>query len=101
MSDQAAAPVPAGWYPDPQDASRGRFWDGTAWTDQYHHAGQPLPIAQLKAPPGTDWNTPWIWVIVLIPVVTYIPLLFLPWHVLSHIDPNSPASIIQAEFDLL
>lgn len=24
----------AGWYPDPQDGSRYRWWDGTAWTDQ-------------------------------------------------------------------
>ncbi|HET7385860.1 MAG TPA: DUF2510 domain-containing protein [Nocardioidaceae bacterium] len=24
---------PAGWHPDPQDASRLRYWDGTAWTE--------------------------------------------------------------------
>ena len=24
---------PAGWYPDPQDADRQRYWDGTAWTE--------------------------------------------------------------------
>lgn len=23
-----------GWYPDPGDPGRRRFWDGTAWTDQ-------------------------------------------------------------------
>jgi uncharacterized protein DUF2510 len=23
----------AGWYPDPQQPSRWRYWDGTAWTD--------------------------------------------------------------------
>lgn len=34
MSDPTATP---GWYPDPQGASssRQRWWDGTAWTDQY------------------------------------------------------------------
>jgi hypothetical protein len=25
----------AGWYPDPEDATRQRYWDGTAWTDHW------------------------------------------------------------------
>lgn len=24
--------APAAWYPDPQDAHRWRYWDGTTWT---------------------------------------------------------------------
>ena len=24
---------PAGWYPDPQQPERQRWWDGTEWTD--------------------------------------------------------------------
>lgn len=31
---QAAQPVPAGWYPDPEQAATQRYWDGAAWTDQ-------------------------------------------------------------------
>lgn len=36
--DESPAPrrvvvVPPGWYPDPDDPERTRFWDGTAWTD--------------------------------------------------------------------
>ncbi len=27
---------PADWYPDPDDASRWRYWDGQRWTDHYH-----------------------------------------------------------------
>ena len=30
----AATPAtPAGWYPDPNDASQQRYWDGSAWTE--------------------------------------------------------------------
>lgn len=32
----------AGWYPDPQDPSRTRWWDGARW-------GQPAPAPQLAA----------------------------------------------------
>ena len=34
---------PAGWYEDPTDASRLRYWDGSAWTD--HHAVRQEPGA--------------------------------------------------------
>ena len=30
-----AAPVP-GWYPDPADATRQRYWDGAAWSPHTH-----------------------------------------------------------------
>lgn len=33
---------PAGWYPDPQNASRQRYWDGTAWTE---HTAEGSPGA--------------------------------------------------------
>lgn len=29
----AAATVPAGWYPDPAEPTRARWWDGSTWTD--------------------------------------------------------------------
>lgn len=44
--------TPAGWFPDPQDPTQYRYWDGTAWTehrsprttttDQLSKAGQDL-----------------------------------------------------------
>ncbi|MFF2274225.1 DUF2510 domain-containing protein [Agromyces sp. NPDC058136] len=37
---QQATPTPAGWYLDPDDTARLRWWDGTAWTDQ-RQAPQP------------------------------------------------------------
>lgn len=33
---------PAGWYPDPQDANRQRYWDGNAWTE---HTADATPQA--------------------------------------------------------
>lgn len=33
---------PAGWYPDPQDATRQRYWDGSAWTE---HTADGAPQA--------------------------------------------------------
>ena len=28
-----ATATPAGWYPDPNDAAKQRYWDGSAWTE--------------------------------------------------------------------
>lgn len=36
-------PVPAGWYPDAQNAALQRYWDGTAWTE---HTAPAAPPAQ-------------------------------------------------------
>ncbi len=32
--------TPAGWYPDPHQAGSQRYWDGSAWTEHRHSAGQ-------------------------------------------------------------
>lgn len=42
----------AGWYPDPSDPSRQRYFDGTAWTDNYAPFGPPAPAAQTAPKPG-------------------------------------------------
>jgi len=87
MSAPGTPTTPAGWYPDPQNPAQGRFWDGTAWTDLYHQPGTPFPAAPpLKAPPGTDWSTPWIWLIVVLPVIPQLLLLFVPWGSMFDID---------------
>jgi hypothetical protein len=79
--------TPAGWYPDPHDVTRGRYWNGYAWTDLYHTPGQPIPAGAVpKAPPGTDGATPWIWLIVLMPLVPTVLLLFVPWGSMFEID---------------
>lgn len=40
MSEQHAA----GWYPAPGDATRERYWDGSAWTENYRSSGSTDPI---------------------------------------------------------
>ncbi len=34
---------PAGWYPDPSDTSRRRYWGGRGWTDRTEAASGDLP----------------------------------------------------------
>ena len=55
---------PAGWYPDPQDAGRQRYWDGDAWTEHTADAspqasGQPSgPASTASTVGGPDT---WTW----------------------------------------
>jgi len=52
MSDTPAA----GWYPDPEDATQQRYWDGTQWTE--HRAplsGGQAPVSG-QAPGQQDWS---------------------------------------------
>ena len=44
-------PTPAGWYPDPSEAARLRFWDGEVWTEQTR-PGQPDAVGMPQPAPG-------------------------------------------------
>ena len=99
MSAQATPPVPAGWYPDPQNPATARYWDGATWTEHRHQPGQPAP--KLRAPEGTEPNTLWIWLLVLLPLIAYIPLPFIPWQ--SYIEsmmqnPTNTSGAFNAQF---
>ena len=50
MSEQ----TPAGWYPDPEDASHQRYWDGTAWTD--HRTPATPQWGQAQQPAQQQWG---------------------------------------------
>lgn len=38
--------IPAGWYPDPADNSRSRWWDGAGWTSSISEPQPPAPAPQ-------------------------------------------------------
>lgn len=38
------------------------------------------PAAQLRAPEGTDPSTPWIWLILVIPIVQFLPVFLIDWE---------------------
>lgn len=44
--------VPAGWFPDPYDPSRLRYWDGTAWTEHRSPATPAPPVHPAQIPPN-------------------------------------------------
>ena len=57
---------PAGWYPDPQDSSRQRYWNGTAWTEHTADgapqaagaaAGQPVTSSSASDPDTWTWQS--------------------------------------------
>jgi len=53
MSEENSLPA-AGWYPDPADATRIRWWDGQTWTQHVAVAD----AAATPAAPQPDRSTP-------------------------------------------
>ena len=78
-STPATPVIAAGWYQDPSNAAQQRWWDGTKWTEQVSAPayGSPQAYEQLKAPAGTSGNTPWIWLVVFLPLLGLLPLFFI------------------------
>jgi len=78
MTNDLAQQVPAGWYADPSGATAQRWWDGARWTEHVAPAVRPYgePAQPTRVPAGTPVDTAWIWLAVLLPLLT-VPLLFM------------------------
>ncbi|MFL6107958.1 MAG: DUF2510 domain-containing protein [Marmoricola sp.] len=50
--------TPAGWYPDPQDPSQVRYWDGQAWSETTAPAG-PVAPSEPAAPAAPSDTSPY------------------------------------------
>lgn len=87
--------TPAGWYPDYTGQPQLRWWDGSRWTEHVHASApqayapaqqqaQPYSAAPAKVAEGTPVYNPFIWILVLLPVIsivrslTYRPTVIIP-----------------------
>ncbi|WP_163630751.1 G5 domain-containing protein [Microbacterium sp. B35-04] len=75
---------PPGWYPDPVNATRQRWWDGGAWSPHVASNGTSWvePIPATPTPPaqrGSRRMPVWVWVLIgavaLIPVILLSPVV--------------------------
>lgn len=46
--------TPQGWYPDPNDSTIVRWWDGQQWTSHTHRRAEPSPVVQNPTAPVVD-----------------------------------------------
>lgn len=92
--------APAGWYPDPSDPTRQRWWDGARWAAP---AAPVAPAPQVAAPVAVDTNTVWVWLAIVMSVLPIGILFLIDWdgyfvalsQVPSGFDPT--AALLQWE----
>jgi hypothetical protein len=103
MDDQVPPGVSAGlpppnWYPDPQDPSRSRYWDGTRWTEHTHSLVGP-PVVATYQPLLTPART--LFLMFAVTLVLTVVALLSDWAELSLLGGilEDPASVSPAEAD--
>lgn len=78
MSDTPAAdaPIPAGWYADATVPGQMRWWSGTEWTQHVNAPYSAAPAVRPSLPPDRPVYSVFIWLIVLLPLLTYGSFFF-------------------------
>ncbi len=85
--------TPAGWYPDPADPSRSRWWNGSAWADgpaapasaasypaaPAYPSAPPVPGAS-AAPAGVKTDTVWIWLAIAAGTLPFLTIFLIDWE---------------------
>lgn len=73
---------PAGWYPDPNNASQQRYWSGHSWTEHWRPGAQgPAPV---WSPPPPAATGKWYFVITIATVGLLAAVPF--FHAASRLD---------------
>ncbi|MCW3765139.1 DUF2510 domain-containing protein [Paenarthrobacter ureafaciens] len=68
--------TPPGWYPDPSQPQQMRWWDGVQWTQNVAPGpAQYMPVQRPLISNETPVYNPFIWAIVLLPLVAIFLLL--------------------------
>ncbi|BDI21805.1 DUF2510 domain-containing protein [Herbiconiux sp. L3-i23] len=79
----AEQPTPPGFYPDPQGGASRRWWDGTKWTETLEGSAWTTPVGpdgrpiQPELPAGTKYDSAFIWIFSIIPLLTLVQLLIM------------------------
>jgi len=98
-----AGSAPAGWYTDPSNAQRNRWWDGTQWTENY--SDPYSPATALKAPEGTRVYNLWIWLVVFVPYLTLpflgaiLPGIFAGFT--ASFNPTDPDLVTRGQLEMM
>lgn len=67
---------PSGWYPDPQDSTRQRYWDGTTWTEHTaDNSPQAAGATAMSAGHTTSGSEPdtWTWQSIVVTILCCAP----------------------------
>jgi hypothetical protein len=81
-----AASIPPGWFADPSGEQRMRWWDGVQWTE---HVSAPAQSAFVAAPERntvpatTPVGNVFIWIIVLLPIVSLLASFTIDYRALA------------------
>jgi hypothetical protein len=85
MTDVHAAP--AGWYPEPDGTDGQRWWDGTRWTEYSTPLAAPPYVpydagnaGAARVPAGTPTSTVWVWLVVVLPILAYVPFFLIDFE---------------------
>ena len=91
--------TPAGWYPDPENPSHSRYWNGTAWTSWHRSGPRTSPPSPQYRPLATLAR------VVIVLLVVYFVLTAVgvvsDWLQLELINRlvEDPAAVTPAELD--